>query len=238
MQNHDFRSQLSSCTQVFDFSLKTIWEAKKSRAIPAYFPSSASSLSRLRIQQAPTYTAHLSRRVTLSVCLFMFRNSQLDRQVSCLTWKIGDGGGVLTSSRAICLTWPLAKIKHNNMSQSHSERWRSQENRSCLSQLLSFSALNYDSYYLLTGFSTLRAGSKHSKSSRSLLQRTDRQVREENLSWSYSNLLLHVWSERSDILTTLDWLLPSAEPRLQSCTAVLSSAELNCQTLMAKMFPA
>lgn len=129
------------------------------------------------------------------------------------------------------------KIKHNNLSWSHSERWRSQENRSCLSQLLSFSALNYDSYYLLTGFSTLPARSKHSKSSRSLLQRTDRQMREreENLSWSCSNLLLlHVWSERSDVLPTLGWLLPSAEPRLQSCT----SAELNCQILMAKVFPA
>lgn len=61
---------------VFDFSLKTIWEAKKSRAIPAYFPSSASSLCRLQIQQALTYTARLSNQVTLSICLFMFRNSQ------------------------------------------------------------------------------------------------------------------------------------------------------------------
>jgi len=54
---------------VFDFSLKTIREAKKSRAIPAYFPSSASSLSRLHIQQALTYTVHLSNQVTLSICL-------------------------------------------------------------------------------------------------------------------------------------------------------------------------
>lgn len=65
---------------------------------------------------------------------------------------------------------------------------------------------------------------------------TGKWEREENLSWSYSNLLLHVWSERSDVRTTLGWLLPSAEPRLQSCTSVLSSAELNCQALMAKMF--
>lgn len=66
---------------------------------------------------------------------------------------------------------------------------------------------------------------------------TGKWEREENLSWSYSNLLLllDVWSERSDVLTTL---LPSAEPRLQSCTTLLSSAELNCQSLMAKMFPA
>lgn len=95
--------------------------------------------------------------------------------------KLGKGGGVLTSSRAICLTWPLEQIKHNNVSWSHSERWRSQENRSCLSQLLSLSALSYGSYYLLTGFSTLCARSKHSKSSRSLLQRTDRREREREI---------------------------------------------------------
>lgn len=121
-------------------------------------------------------------KASYSKCLFIYVQKFPVRQTSfMLNLKTGDGGGVLNSSRAICLTWPLVKIKHNNVSQSHSERWRSQENRSCLSQLLSFSALNYGSYYLLTGFSTLRARSKHSKSSRSLLQRTDRQMRERKI---------------------------------------------------------
>lgn len=66
------------------------------------------------------------------------------------------------------------KQKNNNASQSYSKRRRSQENRSCLSQLFSSNELNYDSYYLLSGFPTLCAASKCSKSSRSLLQRTDR----------------------------------------------------------------
>lgn len=128
------------------------------------------------------------------------------------------------------------------MSQSHSKRWRSQENRSCLSQLFSFSALNYDFYYLLTGFPTLPAGSKHSKGSRSLLQRTDR-LRESKICKNYTNLLLHFLSERADGLTTLSWLLPSSAHQtavpavLHLCASALSSAVFNCQDLMANAFP-
>lgn len=91
-------------------------------------------------------------------------------------------------------------------------------------------------YWILHPACRLQAFEKQQVSASKDWQASERE-REENLSWSYSNLLLHVWSERSDVLTTLGWLLPSAEPRLQSCTTMLSSAELNCQTLMAKTFP-
>lgn len=66
---------------------------------------------------------------------------------------------------------------------------------------------------------------------------TGKWERGENLSWSYSNLLLSlIWKVRC---SQSPWLTPAiCWASLQSCTSVFSSAELNCQTLMAMMFPA